>query len=115
MSPTTNDVSVVVVAPELAALVPPLRADERDLLEQSLLRDGCREPLVVREADNVLLDGHNRYEICTRFGIPFTIRTMSFASNDDAVLWAVENQLGRRNLADIDRIALAARREPLLR
>ncbi|MEO6595614.1 MAG: DNA N-6-adenine-methyltransferase [Planctomycetota bacterium] len=62
-----------------------------------------------------MLDGRNRLEICTRLGIPFHVQARNFESRADAELWVIENQLGRRNLPDIDRIALAVRREPLIR
>lgn len=96
-------------------LIPPPRPDELELLGQSLVRDGCREPLTVWTEQGVLLDGHNRHEICTRNGIAYRTVELSFPNRAAAELWVIENQLGRRNLADIDRIALAARREPILR
>jgi len=107
--------ATVAIDPEVQHLIPALRDDEKLLLEESLRRDGCRDPLVVWQETNVLLDGHNRFDICTRLGIDFAVKTLSFETKDGAMLWVVENQLGRRNLADIDRIALAARREPLVR
>jgi phage N-6-adenine-methyltransferase len=115
MTSTTSNVAALVVDAELAALVPPLQAEERRLLEESLAREGCRDPLVVWAETGILLDGHNRHAICTRLGIPFTTTTLSFATKDEALLWVVDNQLGRRNLSDLDRIALAAKREPLQR
>jgi hypothetical protein len=37
----------VFVDPKFRKLVPQLTADEREQLEQNLVRDGCRDPLVV--------------------------------------------------------------------
>lgn len=105
----------ITVDPEVQQLIRPLQTDERELLEQSLRAEGCRDHLVVWEETGTLLDGHNRFDICTKLGIQFRTTTLSFATKDDAILWVIENQLGRRNLADIDRIALAAKREPLIR
>lgn len=45
-----------------------------------------------------LLDGHNRYEICTRLGLPFEVHELRFKSRDEAEDWIDKNQLGRRNL-----------------
>ena len=42
------------------ALVPPLTAQEREQLEANLLREGCRDALVVWAGHGILLDGHNR-------------------------------------------------------
>ena len=56
-------------------LIPPLTSIERTQLEENIAKDGCREPLCVWE--NVIVDGHNRYEICTRLQIPFFVQSMS--------------------------------------
>jgi hypothetical protein len=46
-----------------------------------------------------LVTGHNRYEICTRFGIEFeTVEVEDGHSREAAIAWIVANQLGRRNL-----------------
>jgi N6-adenosine-specific RNA methylase IME4 len=45
-----------------------------------------------------LLDGHNRYEICRRLGLPFDVHELRFKSRDEAEDWIDRNQLGRRNL-----------------
>jgi len=45
-----------------------------------------------------VLDGHNRYEICTRLELPFDYEEMRFKSRDEASDWIDKNQLGRRNL-----------------
>jgi hypothetical protein len=47
-----------------------------------------------------LLDGHNRYAICQELGKPFSIIEMEFPDKDNAMLWILKNQLGRRNLND---------------
>lgn len=104
-----------VIDPEFAEIIPPLTGQERELLEASLTREGCREPLVVWQQGRILLDGHNRLDICTRNGIPFSTRAVSLKNRDAARMWVLDNQLGRRNLSDIDRIALAAKREPLIK
>lgn len=81
---------------EFQALIPPLAAEERQQLEANIVQDGCRDPLVVW--NGILIDGHNRYEICTRLGIEFDTVEKEFASRDDAMDWIDFNQLGRRNL-----------------
>ncbi len=62
----------------------------------------------------VLIDGHNRYEICTTHGIEFDTVEHEFASRDDAILWVVRNQFGRRNLSNFVRAELALRVKPLV-
>ncbi len=54
----------IVIDSEFAALIPPLTDDEFNRLEQSILAEGCRDALVLW--GNILIDGHNRYRICTK-------------------------------------------------
>jgi hypothetical protein len=87
----------ITIDPEFKALIPPLAADELRQLEENILRDGCRDPLVVW--DGILIDGHNRHEICTRHSLPFETTQMVFEDRDAAMDWMDSNQLGRRNLS----------------
>ena len=93
---------------EFKALIPPLSPDERKLLEENLLHDGCREPLCVW--NKTILDGHNRYEICTRQQIPFKIAHIFLKSREEAIAWICSNQLGRRNITDESRRYLIGKR-----
>ena len=104
--------NTLLIDPEFQAMIPPLRAEERTQLEANIVADGVRDPLVAWQ--DVLIDGHNRYEIATRLGLPFDVREMSFSSRDDAILWVVNNQFGRRNLSTAARAELAMRIEPIL-
>ena len=91
----------IVIDAEFAALIPPLSSEERQQLEDNIVEHGgARDPLVVWGSDGTLtlLDGHNRYEICTRLGLPFDVHEMRFSSRDEAEDWMDRNQLGRRNL-----------------
>ena len=118
--------SALVVDPVLKSLIPPLENEERALLEKSLIQDGCRDPLVVwprkaREGRDdeyyvlVLIDGHNRYEICTKHGIEFDVIEMEFSSITDVRIWMRNNQMGRRNITPAWRIDLAlANKEDLV-
>lgn len=86
---------------EFAALIPPLSAEERQQLEENIVEHGgARDPLVAWASKGTLtlLDGHNRYEICTRLGLPFDVHELRFKSRDEAEDWIDRNQLGRRNL-----------------
>jgi 16S rRNA G966 N2-methylase RsmD len=58
-----------------------------------------------------LLDGHNRYEICTRLDLPFEIEEMRFSDRSHAEEWIIRNQFGRRNLSAYVRTQLALRLE----
>lgn len=59
----------------------------------------------------VLIDGHNRYEICTRNDIEYGIEEMLFESREDVIVWMVDNQRGRRNLNDFQRTELQLKKK----
>lgn len=86
----------IVIDEEFRKLIPPLTPEEFAGLKQSIMSEGCRDPLVLW--GNILIDGHNRYDICTRKNIPFTTVKKEFASREDAILWMIDNQESRRNL-----------------
>ena len=79
-------------------LISPLTPNERNQLEENIAKDGCREPLCVWE--NIIIDGHNRYEICTRLQIPFFVQYVDFASREESITWICATQLGRRNISE---------------
>lgn len=96
---------------EFKSLIPPLLEDERKQLEENCIRDGIKDSLVIW--NGILLDGHNRYEIAKEHGLDFSVTEMEFASREDAKLWIIKNQLGRRNLSAYDRSSLALKLKPL--
>jgi len=59
----------------------------------------------------ILVDGHNRHEICVRLGIPFRMQELSIADDtrEGAMAWAIDNQLARRNLHPDDASLLRGR------
>ena len=81
---------------EFRHLIPPLSQSERKQLEENIINDGCREALCVW--NKTILDGHNRYEICTRLQISFKILYVFIKSREEAIAWICANQLGRRNI-----------------
>ena len=81
---------------EFRALIPPLMEDEFARLEASILEEGCRDPLVTW--DGVIVDGHNRYAICQRYGLAYQTVERQFADRQAARAWIISNQLARRNL-----------------
>jgi N6-adenosine-specific RNA methylase IME4 len=104
--------ATVKIDAEFKSLIPALTAEEFKQLEENIVRDGCRDPLVVW--GGILVDGHNRYEICGRLGLPFKTVDMDFADRGAAIEWIIRNQFGRRNLPAYERAKLALRLEPLV-
>ena len=96
----------------LKAYIDPLTADEHESLERSILAEGCRDALVVW--DDLLIDGHNRYGICQKHGLPFnTIQATQFKNMDDVHLWMIDQHLGRRSVSDFQRGVLALRKREI--
>lgn len=96
------------IDPQFRDLIPPLSEEERKQLEDNLMAEGCRDPICIW--NGTILDGHNRYEICTRRGIPFEVKAIRLRSRTEAVSWICANQLGRRNISEETRRYLIGKR-----
>lgn len=97
----------------LKAYIDPLTADEHESLERSILAEGCRDALVVW--GELLIDGHNRYGICQKHGLPFnTVQATQFKTMDDVHLWMIDQHLGRRSVSDFQRGVLALRKREII-
>ena len=101
------------ISEALERVMPPLQELELKLLTNSLLTEGCRDPLVVW--DGVIVDGHNRYRICVENNIPFSYVEMEFKDEAAARIWIIKNQLSRRNVPDFVRCEMVLPLEPELR
>lgn len=103
----------IVVNEELKAYIDPLTPEEHDALERSILAEGCRDALVLW--GDVLVDGHNRYGICQKHGLPFqTVQNTRFQSMQDVHLWMIDQHLGRRSVSDFQRGVLALRKREIV-
>jgi N6-adenosine-specific RNA methylase IME4 len=80
----------------LADSLPPLSDEERQGLEEDILRDGCLSPLIVW--NGTLVDGYHRYAICRKHGIPFKVHELEFDDLAHACYWVVRHHKNRRNL-----------------
>ncbi|MES2518986.1 MAG: hypothetical protein V4585_12810 [Bacteroidota bacterium] len=104
----------IIILDELQSFIPPLSSDEYAQLASNILQHGCQTPLQVwqtlkknldlpfeKEDDlaYILVDGHNRYKICTQHNLPFEVYVLSFESQKDAKDYMINLQLGRRNLS----------------
>lgn len=106
----------ITILPILKDLIRPLDNDEIAQLNANILANGCQDSLkiwqttkkvinpdaVSNEEQFVLIDGHNRYKVCTENNIPFAISLMQFQSLDDVISWMIDLQLGRRNMSSTE-------------
>ena len=100
------------ILPDLAELLPPLSGEQLAALEKDILQNGCYAPIIVNE-DLVIVDGHNRQQICTRHSLPYKMAVFAFDDLLEAKQWALDTQKGRRNLDkwELGKIALKLRPE----
>lgn len=96
-----------IVLPEMEQLLPPLSGEQFSSLENDILKNGCYAPIIVNE-DVVVVDGHNRFRICEKHGLPYKMLVISFTDLLEAKQWALDTQKGRRNLGkwELGKIAL---------
>jgi hypothetical protein len=107
-----TEMNQILIDPEFRSLIPSLTKEELEQLEQNLIKDGCRDALIVW--NGILLDGHNRYEICSKHNIIYRTEEKHFESRNEAKEWIIRNQFGRRNLSAFDRSKLALRLKELI-
>jgi hypothetical protein len=88
---------------ELRLLIPPLSKEEYEQLEENIRQWGCLDPLKVWPVpdtdDVVLLDGHNRFAICSEHNVSYITESVPLIDRAAAIDWMIANQLGRRNLS----------------
>ena len=90
---------------EYMALVPSLTPEEYDSLKESIKENGLYMPIITTQ-DGVILDGHNRFQICQELGIELKHAVRTF---DDILLekkFVIECNLKRRQLNDFQKIEL---------
>ncbi|MGA1738713.1 MAG: hypothetical protein ACO4AM_05480, partial [Candidatus Nanopelagicaceae bacterium] len=100
------------IDPILKDLIPPLQPDEYKVLEESIKAEGCRDKIVTWRG--YIVDGHNRYDICTRYGIEYETDERFFEDIEAVKVWMIDNQKGRRNLTDGWKWELAQTRKAIL-
>jgi hypothetical protein len=84
------------IDPEFENLLP--RApDEVRKLEERLLVEAARDPLVVWKGQRKLVDGHTRYRLLTLLGRPYSVVEMEFPSRRAVIAWLYDVHYGRRS------------------
>lgn len=108
----------IIIDKEFQSLIPPLTPEELQQLEENCVKEGIRDALIVwkqPDGNDILIDGHNRWNISVRHGgIPFQIKRMEFSDRDAVKLWIYRNQIGRRNLKAAQLIEIGMQMEPLV-
>ena len=105
---TSRNNTIFKVDPEFRDKIPPMPVEDFEGLKADILRDGyVRDPLVVWDEENILLDGHHRWRVIQEHPeLPYTIDRKSFLDRWAAIAWICANQLHRHNLGEMERIKL---------
>ena len=103
----------LIIDKEFEGLLPVLTPDESENLEQSILKNGLLDPIKIWEEPKtgrfIIIDGHNRYRILKKNNISLNywdykiIYADELPTRNDVKRWMLEQQLGRRNLSDIEK------------
>ena len=91
-----DDIQKIIIDEEFSRLLPPLEEHEFCSLEDDILIHGCMNPLVLW--NDILIDGHNRYNIVRKHNLPFKTISLEFDSRDEVISWMITIQIYRRNL-----------------
>jgi ParB-like chromosome segregation protein Spo0J len=93
-------------------IIPSLAPEEYALLEKSIVTDGCRDAILTW--NGFIVDGHNRYAICQKHGLHYDNEEIDFDTEQDALVWIINNQLGRRNVTDYQKGELVLKKKDII-
>ena len=92
---------------------PALSKDELERLESLILKDRViYNPILIW--NDVIIDGHNRYQIAKKHNIHFDTQEKDFNSDEEVIIWIKENAISQRNLTDFVKYELVKDIEALL-
>jgi N6-adenosine-specific RNA methylase IME4 len=100
---------MIQIKEEFKKLIPALTPEEFKQLESNCLSEGIREKIIIW--NGFIIDGHNRYEIATKWNLDYQTESKRFDSENDVREWMINNQFGRRNLSNYQRSILALQLE----
>ncbi len=104
---------MILIKDEFKKLIPALTAEEFKQLEQNCLDEGIREKIITW--NGFIIDGHNRYEIATRWNLEYETEAKRFKDENEVKEWMINNQFGRRNLSNYQRSVLALELESVFK
>ena len=104
---------MIQIKDEFKKLIPALTAEEFKQLEQNCLDEGIREKIITW--NEFIIDGHNRYEIATRWSLEYETESKRFKDENEVKEWMINNQFGRRNLSNYQKSVLALELESVFK
>ena len=107
--PTKTNVEIK-INPEYSKLLSPLWKLEYEELLNSIKEYGLYHSIIVNSKGEIL-DGYNRYKICTKLGIPIKYEIKHFVSPLEEKRFVIDSNLKRRHLIDFQKAELAYKLE----
>ena len=101
-----NNYTIVTLNPEYSNLISPLKDLEYNSLRISVNEKGLYLPIIINQ-DNVLLDGHHRFQICKELGIEPRFEVKKFEDPLDERQFVIDINDKRRHLNDFQKAELA--------
>jgi len=94
-----SKIADIIIDDEFKRLFPRLSDEDFSGLEESLCEFGCLSPLITW--NNILVDGHNRFEIIKKHDLPFRTVRLEFSTREEVIIWMIAHQIQSRNLTPI--------------
>lgn len=97
---------------DLYQVMPPLNATDLAKLRDSIAREGVQIPVIIREEDGGIIDGHHRWEIAAELSMTgdVVLDFRSYATDELARSAAYEVNDARRHMSISERREIARRR-----
>ena len=70
-------------------------------LEADICKNGCLSPILIW--NGIIIDGHKRFDICTRFHIPYKLESINFDSRENAICYICTDELKNYDLTSVAR------------
>ena len=103
-----NSIPLFTIDHEFRRMIYPLSRRNYKQLERDILSNGCQVPISVW--NGMIIDGHNRYEICQKYLIELKVKEVKYVDRDDALYWICINQLNRNDISEEMRRYLIGKR-----
>lgn len=83
------------IDPVLSQLPPPATKRRFKLLEKSIKKRGCIEPIILFHEHGrfLIADGHIRYQICQKHNIPFQVKILPYNNREHVEDYIITNLL----------------------
>lgn len=83
---------------EFKLLTSPLSDLNYMMLEEDIVNNGCKEPIIVW--NGIIVDGNKRYEICFRWDIEFQIKEIKLQTRNDVIHYICREELRRKDIVE---------------